>query len=143
MVDKNNVDKHRYSLPGVKGRVVETEKWGRNKAARLYGEPQSPNMRPKDESRPQSPENKQGPKYHNDTASDWRRGYGKGGESAEGKPGYVRGGAATKSYPFSAPKSRGAGTLPDSLRSDPGPWLKSGTARQAGPAVKFNTHKEK
>jgi hypothetical protein len=88
MVEKGNVDKHRYSYSGgVK--AVETEKWGFNKARDRYGEPKyfrgAPS--PKDTSRPQDPVDKQGP--GNDVPENsWLRGGGKGGE---GKPGYVPG----------------------------------------------------
>jgi hypothetical protein len=52
MVAKGNKDAHRYSYSGgVKAQ--ETEKWGRDTAARRYGEPQSPNMKPKDACYPQ------------------------------------------------------------------------------------------
>jgi hypothetical protein len=91
VVDKNNIDKHRYTYSrGIKAQ--ETEKWGRNTAAQRYGEPESPNTRPKDTHAPQKlgdSNNLQGPKYSNDTSNDWRRGFGKGGsESAEGRPNY-------------------------------------------------------
>ena len=87
MVDKGNKDQHRYSLPGVKGRVVETGKWGRDTAAKRYGEPASPNMKPKDESQPQDPTAKHGPGYSNDHRNDWVTG---AGETAEKMPGYGR-----------------------------------------------------
>jgi hypothetical protein len=89
MVDKNNVDKHRYSLPGVKGRVVESEKWGRATARERYGSPQhyrgAPN--PKDESGSQFRESQRADKGYNDT-SGWVRAEG---ETAEKRPGYVGG----------------------------------------------------
>jgi hypothetical protein len=86
--------KHRYTYSGgVK--AVENSKWGHNVAVERYGQQPNPNMRPKDQSQPQSPEDKHGPGYRNDVANDWGRGFGKGGhavsESAEGKPGYVPG----------------------------------------------------
>lgn len=88
VVDKGNKDGHRYSYSGMK--VVEEQKWGRDKAAQRYGEPQSPNMKPADASRPQFKEDQRGDKNY-DVAKDWRRGYGKENrESAETKPGYMR-----------------------------------------------------
>jgi hypothetical protein len=76
-MDKHNTDKHRYRYSGgVK--AVETEKWGRATARERYGSAQSGNMRPKDESQPQSPENKHGPGYANDT-SGWLRAAGERG----------------------------------------------------------------
>jgi hypothetical protein len=95
MVAKGNKDAHRYSYSGgVKAQ--ETEKWGRDTAARRYGEPQSPNMKPKDACYPQKlgdANNLQAPNYYSgEPKQDWRGGFGKNGvESAESKPGYVPG----------------------------------------------------
>jgi hypothetical protein len=88
MVAKGNVDKHRYSYSGgVKAQ--ETEKWGRDVAARRYGEPQSPNMGPKDQSQPQFPEDQPGDKsFNNVSGKSWLRG---AGEEATKKPGFDKG----------------------------------------------------
>jgi hypothetical protein len=94
MVDKGNVDKNRYSRPGI-GKVVEEQKWGRAKAEERYGplkyrEDGAP--RPEDVHAPQKlgdANNLQGPGYSNIHQKDWVRGFGKGGvESAEGKPNF-------------------------------------------------------
>jgi hypothetical protein len=81
MVAKGHKDSHRYTYSsGVKAQ--EVEKWGRDTAARRYGEPRSPNMKPKDMSQPQDPVDQAGDKTYNDVSkSSWLRG---GGES--GKP---------------------------------------------------------
>lgn len=42
---------------------------------------------PQDQYGPESPNDRPGPDYANDVASDWRRGMGKNG--AEGKPGFM------------------------------------------------------
>ena len=94
MVDRGNVDKHRQSYCGMKG-VVEEEKWGRSKAEERYGRFPTPNMKAEDRSEPQKlgdANNLRGPDWKDDTAKDWRVGFGKNGsESAESKPGYVPG----------------------------------------------------
>jgi hypothetical protein len=52
MVVKGNKDAHRYTYSGgVK--AVETEKWGRDTARERYGTLKQPDMKPKDQSRPQ------------------------------------------------------------------------------------------
>jgi len=90
MVAKGNVDKHRQSYCGMRG-VVEESKHGREVARERYGELKQPNMKAKDTSFPQFKEDQRGPDWADDTANDWRRGFGKNGESSEGKPGYVPG----------------------------------------------------
>jgi len=52
-MDKNNVDKHRRSMSGLK--VEETEKWGTRKAYERYGKPEFLHGAPppKDQSMPQ------------------------------------------------------------------------------------------
>jgi hypothetical protein len=78
MVDRGNTDKHRQSMSGMKG-VVETSKWGADKARERYGKLDQPDMRPKDMSAPQrlgDPNNLRGPGWKDDVAKDWRRGYG-------------------------------------------------------------------
>jgi hypothetical protein len=81
---------HRYGMSGLP--AVETEKWGRSKADSLAGplEHRSGAPQPKDQSRPQAPEDKRAPGYPSDHRNDWIRGRG---ESAEGKPGggYIHG----------------------------------------------------
>jgi hypothetical protein len=95
MVDKGNVDKNRYSRPGI-GKVVEEQKWGRAKAEERYGplkyrEDGAP--RPQDRHAPQKlgdANNLQGSRYQNIVDSNsWLR--GGGAKQAEGKPGYVPG----------------------------------------------------
>jgi hypothetical protein len=88
MVAKGNVDKHRYSYSGgVKAQ--ETEKWGRDVAARRYGEPQSPNMKPKDACYPQFREDQPLDKNYNDVPEkSWLRG---GNEDATRKPNFMPG----------------------------------------------------
>jgi hypothetical protein len=81
MVAKGNKDSHKYKYGGGIN-AVETQKWGRDTAARRYGEPQSPNMKPKDESFPQFRESQPSDKSFNGVSvNSWLRG---GGES--GKP---------------------------------------------------------
>lgn len=87
-MDKGNKDGHRYNYPGLKGGIVEEQKWGRDKAAQRYGELKSPDMKPKDASMSQFRESQCSDKSYNDHANDWVRGRG---ENAENKPGYVRG----------------------------------------------------
>jgi hypothetical protein len=91
MVAPGNVNKHRYGRDGI-GKVVEEQKWGRDKARERYGplkyEQGAP--RPADASRPQrlgDSNNLQGPGYRNDT-SGWVRGEG---GTAETKPNFDRG----------------------------------------------------
>src|SRR5262249_33454852 len=89
-----NVNKHRYQYSaGVK--ATEEQKWGRDKAVERYGRFPTPSMKAEDRSEPQKlgdKNNLRGPDWQDDTANDWRRGFGKNGvESAEGKPGYVPG----------------------------------------------------
>jgi hypothetical protein len=84
MVAKGNKDAHRYTYSGgVKAQ--ETEKWGRDTAARRYGEPRSPDMQPKDASGPQAPEDKHAANYSNDVKDGWLRG---SGGTAENKPNF-------------------------------------------------------
>jgi hypothetical protein len=80
-MDKGNKDGHRYTYSrGIKAQ--ETQKWGRDTAARRYGEPASPSMKPKDQSQPQFREDRRSDKGFNDVPTNsWLRG---GGES--GKP---------------------------------------------------------
>ena len=90
-MSKGNRDAHRYTYSsGVK--AVEEGKWGRDTAARRYGEIQSPDMKPKDASQPQKlgdSSNLQDKGYANEVPeSSWLRGGGKGGE---GYPNFDRG----------------------------------------------------
>lgn len=62
-----------------------TSKWGTDTAKERYGGGKTFSP-PTDQSHPQSPEDKQGPDYSNDTPDNWLRGMGKG--QAEGKPGF-------------------------------------------------------
>jgi len=61
------------------------EKWGRATAKARYGGGATFSP-PADQSKPQMPEDKHGPRYDND-ASGWVRG---AGETAENKPGFDR-----------------------------------------------------
>jgi hypothetical protein len=127
MVDPGNVDKHRLRMSGLK--VTETEKWGRGAAISRYGQRPTPNMKAKDGTRPQSPEDKQGPGYDNIHPNDWVRSKG---ESAEGKPGFVHGPSPSEPYPYSAKSGvRAAGVLSDRLRCDPSEWLRKETPRKS------------
>jgi hypothetical protein len=58
MVDRGNTDKHRTGITGngLKGlsKVVETEKWGHDKAIQRYGKLDASPPPPKDMSRPQA-----------------------------------------------------------------------------------------
>ena len=92
MVAKGNTDKHRQSYCGMKG-VVETEKWGRDKAVERYGKLDSPNMKPADASYPQFKNDQRGPDWADDHANDWIRGKN---EDATTRPGYVPGGGRAK-----------------------------------------------
>ena len=72
MVAPGNVDKHRRSMSGLK--VEETEKWGNATAYKRYGRPQSPDMKPKDQSEPQrlgDSNNLRGPGWQDDHRQDW------------------------------------------------------------------------
>ena len=61
------------------------EKWGRDTARERYGAPNPGSMKAAEgQELPQSPEDKQGPKYANQT-SGWVRG---DGEDATNKPGF-------------------------------------------------------
>jgi hypothetical protein len=86
------IKKHRYSYSGgVK--AVEEQKWGRDTARSRYGSldfDQKPPLPPKDMSEPQfKATDGRGPDWKDDTAKDWRVGFGKNGvESAEGKPNF-------------------------------------------------------
>jgi hypothetical protein len=90
MVDRGNVNKHRYSMSGVK--AVEESKWGAAKAREWVGAPKQVDMTVKGD--PTAPQklgdrnNLQGPGYRNDHKNDWIRG---ANETAENKPGYVPG----------------------------------------------------
>jgi hypothetical protein len=88
-MDKGNRDAHKYKYGGGIN-AVETQKWGRKTAAERYGQPQHLHGAPKATGSPfpKDPEGRPGARNFNDTANDWRRG---AGESAEGKPGYVKG----------------------------------------------------
>src|SRR5262245_60054317 len=94
MVEKPNVDKHRYSRDGV-GKVVETQKWGRATAEERYGPLQFRDgaPRPPDRSEPQFKQTDgRGADWRDNTAKDWRVGFGKGGvESAQNKPNFQAG----------------------------------------------------
>jgi len=83
--------KARTHLDGV-GRVSNTSAWGEAKAVeRGYCQGTRTFPPPEDVHAPQKAgdaNNLQSPNYHNDTPNDWRRG---AGESAEQKPGYVKG----------------------------------------------------
>jgi hypothetical protein len=72
MVAPGNVDKHRRRMSGLK--VEETEKWGNATAYERYGKPQQPDMKAKDMSQPQDPQDKRGPGWQNDTPNNWLRG---------------------------------------------------------------------
>jgi hypothetical protein len=91
MVDKGNVDKHRYSREGV-GKVVEEQKWGRAKAEERYGtlKYRDGAPRPEDRHAPQKlgdRNNLQGPNYQNiHPSNSWVR--GGGAKQAEGKPNF-------------------------------------------------------
>lgn len=88
----------------------------------------TPNMRPRDETKPQFREDQHGPGYRNEVPENsWLRG---GGENAENKPGYVHGPRTKDAYPYNASKTRGSGILPSRLRDDPGPWLTDGKPRK-------------
>jgi hypothetical protein len=91
MVEKGNRDAHRRTYSGgIK--AVEESKHGREMARERYGPLKQPDTTAADRSRPQAPENKQGPGYLNRTPNSWVRGYGKGGiESAESKPNFQPG----------------------------------------------------
>jgi hypothetical protein len=82
-MDKGNKDAHKYKYGGGIN-AVETQKWGRNKAAERYGEPASPNTKPSGSPFPKDPEGRPGARNFND-ASGWVRA---AGETAENKPGY-------------------------------------------------------
>src|SRR5262245_40746854 len=82
-VDKGNVDKHRSRMSGLK--VEETEKWGASKARERYGRLPQVDMKPKDMSEPQFPEDKRGPDWQDDAPNTWVRG---ANEDATTKPGF-------------------------------------------------------
>src|SRR5262245_64228953 len=87
-MDKGNKDQHRYSYSGgVKAQ--ETSKWGWAAAEKRYGRLPQADMKPRDMSAPQFPEDKRGPDWADDHKSDWVRGFGKNGrESAETMPNF-------------------------------------------------------
>src|SRR5262245_49211791 len=89
-VDKGNVDKYRRSMSGLT--VTNAETWGRDQARQRYGQPQSPDMKPKDMSMPQFKQTDgRGPDWADDHKNDWVRGFGKNGqESAETMPNFDR-----------------------------------------------------
>src|SRR5262245_34242279 len=93
MVDKGNVDKYRRSMSGL--RVENKETWGRAKAVERYGKLDFRDgaPRPPDKSEPQFKQTDgRGPDWRDNTAKDWRVGFGKGGtESAQGKPNFQAG----------------------------------------------------
>jgi len=66
--------------------VDDTQKWGRKTARERYGSLPEPNMKAKDMSEPQFPEDKRGPDWEDDTPNNWLR--GGPNESAEGKPSF-------------------------------------------------------
>jgi hypothetical protein len=85
--------KHRYSYSGIS--AVEEGKHGREIARQRYGSldfEKKGAPPPKDASYPQFREDQRGPDWKDDTASDWRRGFGKNGVAfAEGKPNFQAG----------------------------------------------------
>jgi hypothetical protein len=93
MVARGNKDQYRYGY--TSGIKADNEGiWGRETARSRYGPldfaTKAP-MPPKDQSFPQFRQDQRGPDWQDDTASDWRRGFGKNGlESAEGKPNFER-----------------------------------------------------
>ena len=86
MVAPGNKDLHRRSMSGI--RVKEQSSWGADKARERYGAIRSPDIKPKDQSKPQrlgDPSNLRQEPYDPNHAKDWVRGFGKNGqESAEG-----------------------------------------------------------
>jgi hypothetical protein len=83
--------KQRTSYDGLRGRIVETQRWGVDKAKERYGTIKQASP-PSDynENKPQAVgdrNNLQGPGYDNPSPGDWLRG---GGESAQGKPRFDR-----------------------------------------------------
>src|SRR5262245_19146020 len=92
MGEKPNTDKHRYTYSGgIK--ATEEQKWGRAKAEERYGPLQFRDgaPRPPDRSEPRFKQTDgRGPDWRDNTAKDWRVGFGKGGggESAESKPNF-------------------------------------------------------
>jgi len=96
MVDKGNVDKHRLSISGSGlGRVVESEKWGREAAIKRtqgYGplKYRDGAPMPPDRSMPQfKATDGRGPDWADDHPNDWVR--GGGANRAEGKPNFDKG----------------------------------------------------
>ena len=65
--------------------VDDTQKWGRKTARERYGPLRETDMKPKDMSEPQFPEDKRGSDWQDDAPGNWLRAKG---ESAEGKPGF-------------------------------------------------------
>jgi hypothetical protein len=85
MVAKGNKDGHNYDYGYVRGtKTQEMEKWGRETAAKRYGELRQESMKPQDQSQPQrlgDSNNLPDKGYPSDSRMDWKRGVG---ESAEG-----------------------------------------------------------
>jgi hypothetical protein len=79
-----NVNKHRYSMSGIK--VTETEKWGATTARERYGAATASIPKPPHRCYPQF-EIDQRLNKHYDAPNNWVRG---AGESAEGRPGFKR-----------------------------------------------------
>lgn len=67
-------------------KIQDVQKWGLVTADRRYGSIKAKGGNASCECSPQFPEDKHGPGYDNDVASNWLRGMGKG--EAEGKPGF-------------------------------------------------------
>lgn len=67
----------------------DLEAWGRSTAKSRYGSVGSGGSKATPQNMPQDPEDKQGPKYANNTPSNWLRGMG--AKRAEGKPGFDKG----------------------------------------------------
>jgi hypothetical protein len=67
----------------------DLDAWGRDTAKSRYGTAAGGTKPKAGQSLPQFPEDKHGPKYDNNTPSNWLRGMGSKG--AEGKPGFDKG----------------------------------------------------
>ena len=74
-------------MSGLK--VKEESKWGNKTAYSRYGRPPQVDMKPRDMSAPQFPEDKRAADRADDRKNDWVRGFGKNGqESAETMPNF-------------------------------------------------------
>lgn len=67
----------------------DLDAWGRSTAKSRYGSLGGGTKASESQQRPQDPEDKHGPKYDNNTPSNWLRGMGS--KRAEGKPGFDKG----------------------------------------------------